>query len=698
MYKNKITELKSEIDQLKKKLTTYEAYKKDLDSIEGILIDLRDENKKLDFQTIVNYKVSPAKLNEAQQKIKDLRVSLGIGKEFEGIDLQDDIEDIKKKDDANNQKISRLESKRDKLEKDINDLDKKIRKLEENEEDNEDEIRRLKREKNGLEEDLKIKEKDLKTAREEKKRLSDELAALKAQQPATPNLPSVPFNEDEKRKLEKFLEDYKSMKNLWYKDIISTNSEEYKKLLAEIEDLRKQLASTNQEIDKIRRKNDNLKEQLNANYQTLQAEIEEKSEVLEKAKINFLEKIEDNRNSSVKKAFSDILKDKNNKYYTEKLESLLKFQEEITRGGSDFLTDQKKKIIAEIPKKFSEESKSLCILQEELTKLEMKKKDIEKAGQVLKTVMIAPVIPPQLRNKESSLEDRSDIEKGIKYDKIHSESRKFHLQKNHKIEEFPTRLYSIQENRVVEAKNNANINNYAILSYVWGEAGDLPAEERNELDNGDNEDKNKEVPKMRQYYFNSTVTLIAIHTSLGSEEVAQGEGWLSKQTLFMFDNALIDGNGYDEEDRISFTLNQALRAIKNRGRGVSIDGIYSILGLLPYGDKVPQKDLEKALFDVMFTAMKEGGYNEYFAWHGLGGGTSIEGGINIVRRHDEELDLEKEEKDKGSVIDSGACTRSITVSSNDNQEEIEITLLSTSEILKKRIKLGDILLLLSKEE
>jgi hypothetical protein len=47
--------------------------------------------------------------------------------------------------------------------------------------------------------------------------------------------------------------------------------------------------------------------------------------------------------------------------------------------------------------------------------------------------------------------------------------------------------------------------------------------------------------------------------------------------------------GYNEEDRISFTLTQALRAIKNRGRGVSVDGIYSILGLLPYGDKVKVK-------------------------------------------------------------------------------------------------------------
>jgi len=33
-------------------------------------------------------------------------------------------------------------------------------------------------------------------------------------------------------------------------------------------------------------------------------------------------------------------------------------------------------------------------------------------------------------------------------------------------------------------------------------------------------------------------------------------------------------------------LSQALKEIKTRGRGIPVDGFYSILGLLPYGDKV----------------------------------------------------------------------------------------------------------------
>jgi len=130
------------------------------------------------------------------------------------------------------------------------------------------------------------------------------------------------------------------------------------------------------------------------------------------------------------------------------------------------------------------------------------------------------------------------------------------------------------------------------------------------------------------------------------------EGWLSKQTLFMFDDYLIDGryiaglwalnqssytdvgkynsrnefnkgtkkiatpvgwtyyrDGYTENDKVEMTLNQALKAIKNRKRFFPIDGIYSILGLLPYGehvridyDSTPQMALE----DVMRTALTIG--------------------------------------------------------------------------------------------
>jgi len=49
-----------------------------------------------------------------------------------------------------------------------------------------------------------------------------------------------------------------------------------------------------------------------------------------------------------------------------------------------------------------------------------------------------------------------------------------------------------------------------------------------------------------------------------------------------------------------------------------IDGVYSILGLLPYGEKV-EVDYnlapERALLEVMKTAV-ENGYAEPLAWHG----------------------------------------------------------------------------------
>lgn len=631
-----------------------------------------------------------------------------------------------------------------------------------------------------------------------------------------------------------------------------TDSEEYNKLLAEIEGLKKRLVSADLEIEKLRRQTANLKEQLNANYQTLQEEIEKRKEELKKTQEGCLRKMEEN--PSLSGIMKKVLGDSD---YSEKLNKLLQAQEEITRNNSKFAADEKNKTIKAIPE-FSEQLKALCVLKEQLTQLEMKKEDIEKAGQVLKIVMIAPVIPPQLSNKKNDLEDICDnVKETFDYDKVLSESREFILQKSCKLEKLPTRLYSIKENKIKKTENKSNIDDYAILSYVWGEPGELPEKDKKELDNlwssigyknelnpsgykslkkaiqtckllgidylwmdqlctnqGDNEDKNQEVPKMRQYYFNSAVTLIAIHRNLNDEEVSKGvesekvlekvirskwfsrswtfqEGWLSKQTIFMFDSHLIDGSllanrwvlgqpsyagsasyksvldkgsqkiatplgwvhykeGYNEEDKISFTLNQALRAIKNRGRGASIDGIYSILGLLPYGDKVKveykkwgeryeKKDLEKALFNVMLTAMKESGYNEYFAWHGLGsdwlpevydegdynlkrtaGGTSIEGGMSIVHKEFEKLnphsDIEitaskyvireseefgrEEEKDKGSVIDSGACTGNILINSaSDNSQKMEeIKLLGTSDLFEKKMKEGDILLLLNKKE
>ncbi|CAG8435268.1 5955_t:CDS:2 [Ambispora gerdemannii] len=102
-------------------------------------------------------------------------------------------------------------------------------------------------------------------------------------------------------------------------------------------------------------------------------------------------------------------------------------------------------------------------------------------------------------------------------------------------------------------------------------------------------ERGQEVPKMRQYYDNGTITLIAIDDKVGEE------------------------NGYTDEDKVEMTLSQALKAIKKRGRSVPVDGIYSILGLLPYGEHVEVKynkdnkytpeELNQALYEVMKVAM-----------------------------------------------------------------------------------------------
>jgi len=88
--------------------------------------------------------------------------------------------------------------------------------------------------------------------------------------------------------------------------------------------------------------------------------------------------------------------------------------------------------------------------------------------------------------------------------------------------------------------------------------------------------------------------------------------------------------GYDEREKISLTLDQALQAVKSKKRTLSIDGIYSILGLLPYGEQVKvkyekwghkytKKELQKVLLDVMKVAVTNG-YAEPLSWHGEGGG------------------------------------------------------------------------------
>lgn len=316
----------------------------------------------------------------------------------------------------------------------------------------------------------------------------------------------------------------------------------------------------------------------------------------------------------------------------------------------------------------------------------------------------------------------------------------------------PIKLYNIEEDKVNWVKNSYDIKNYATLSYVWGKPGIVGKNFKWDtwykdklnptgyksfykavqackllkinylwmdqlcIDQENLEEKNQEVPKMGQYYGNAAVTLIPINYSI-KDITKKGdysksnffsnvvisiinsqwfqrswtfqEGCLSKQTIFMFDNILIDGRfmavfwgnfewmgnsfgknfdsffethctkkiatplgwayyreGYSLEDKVSLSLSEALQATKSKGRSIPTDGIYSILGLLPYGEKVGVNysiSATEALSNVMKTAV-ENGYGEPLSWQGIGneipglcwlpqidskGSTNIEGVLGI---------------------------------------------------------------------
>ncbi|CAG8652145.1 7050_t:CDS:2, partial [Ambispora gerdemannii] len=669
----KFNKLESEIKELRKKEDELE------DEISDLKKQIRKANNDQEKKTLEE------KLEDVNKELERTQDKLKVSEETRG-KLRNEMNTLRDKlkelQSAKGNELDRLSYENNQLTLDLNVAKEKIRKLE-NSERSSEQIKELQEKNNSLTKQLEETRSELSflkitnSLNESKDKEVGEMASE-----LSDSNKKLEEGKEEKTKLEKEVGDKEKQKQTLENEG-KINSEEYKKLLSELEELRKKLASIDQEIEKSRRQNENLKEQLNASYQSLQEEIEEKKEQLREAKNNCLKKME--RNQSWRDFVKNSLGDTND---ADKVETLLKAQKEITRDSNDkFATDEKKRIIESTPKELTGELNALCVLQDYLTQLEIKKENFEKAGQALKTVLIAPVIPPHLRNKESDIEDRNDIENNVNYNKIFSESREFILQKNHKTEKLPTRLYNIQENRVVETKNNTDIR--------------------------DNKDKNQEVPKMRQYYFNSAVTLISINRSLGDEEITE-KGVESEKPAYTdtahYKSILDEGSqkiatplgwvnykdGYNEEDRISFTLNQALRAIKNRGRGVSIDGIYSILGLLPYGDK---KDLEKALFDIMLAAIKEGGREDDSGYpRKTKGGTSIEGGINIIHKQFEEVDSNsdikitvskcvieeihggsnrKEEKNKGTVIDSGACTGNVLIApaSDDDQKAMEIRLL-----------------------
>ncbi|CAG8531508.1 5441_t:CDS:2 [Cetraspora pellucida] len=93
-------------------------------------------------------------------------------------------------------------------------------------------------------------------------------------------------------------------------------------------------------------------------------------------------------------------------------------------------------------------------------------------------------------------------------------------------------------------------------------------------------EQNQEVPKMGIYYGNAEVTLISINTQAEEENLNKK----NKKEFALETLKKIDVN--ELEDKISLRLYEALKAVKNRRRGTAVDGVYSILGLLPYGEKV----------------------------------------------------------------------------------------------------------------
>jgi len=323
---------------------------------------------------------------------------------------------------------------------------------------------------------------------------------------------------------------------------------------------------------------------------------------------------------------------------------------------------------------------------------------------------------------------------------------------------------------------------------------------------------NQEVSKMRQYYSNAEITLIAMDSKIddtsdvmevlakvvNSEWFTRSwtfqEGWLSKHTIFMFDDKLVDGwamagnwvlhqpsyidggkylswyefnqgtkkiatpvgwvyyrDGYDsEKDKVEMTLIQALKEIKNRGRSIPIDGVYSILGLLPYGEQVKtqykkfgekysQSELEEALYEVMKVAIKNG-YAEPLAWHGVSnssaglcclpqidkyGSTSVVGCVGKVGSMHKEIDgsinqlitftnqglhltgipphyiIQQDQSnthklERGFEIEGGLYRKEVIVRPRNTEQEIKASLLGTKETLAKTAK-DNILVVLYKE-
>ncbi|CAJ0629812.1 15427_t:CDS:10 [Entrophospora sp. SA101] len=231
------------------------------------------------------------------------------------------------------------------------------------------------------------------------------------------------------------------------------------------------------------------------------------------------------------------------------------------------------------------------------------------------------------------------------------------------------------------------------------------------IDQFNNQEVNQEVPKMRQYYDNAEVTLVVIDNQIGEIRLKEllfslekkEDGYIetseiihSSVPILKMPQAAARSTRYRTNDFREYCREfvgktatpVALRNTKERKRALPIDGIYSILGLLPYGDKVvprykewgkqyDKRELEEALLDVMKVAVEN--VDEKTGSSDVKGGLKVEctQEVNFTKNGIEVLGSEYSIGDAiGGIssIDGGQTVegRSVSVGSGNIRHRIDL--------------------------